>query len=166
MAHGALVLVMTLPLHNTTKRTGAGDEGSSLHSDFYYSQEVAQPKVQHRFNSLMSARKTERASQQASQSLWMEMCLDIEGSVAAADQSQQVISSQPAGLRIKLRNETLMPGFECLCGFRLQEVLKPFTEAKVAVCITVHGDLMNGGLGQSSGSYNLPRNKAVKSMCL
>ncbi|KAG7231326.1 hypothetical protein INR49_012166 [Caranx melampygus] len=44
------------------------------------------------------------------------MCLDIEGSVAAADQSQQVISSQPEGLKIKLRNETL--------DARLQAVVK------------------------------------------
>lgn len=69
------------------------------------------PEVQHRFNSLMSERD---GKGRVSQSLWMEMCLDIEGSVAAADQRQQVISSQPEDLRIKLRNETLMPGCECL----------------------------------------------------
>lgn len=54
-----------------------------------------------------------------SQSLWMEtMHLDIEGSAAAADQSQQVISSQPEGLRIVLRNETPMPGCDRLCMLR------------------------------------------------
>ncbi|KAF3836458.1 hypothetical protein F7725_029016 [Dissostichus mawsoni] len=67
------------------------------------SEEAAQPAVEHRFNSAVSERKTER---------WREACLDIEGNVAAATRAGR--SSSASGLRITGRNETMMPGCRCL----------------------------------------------------
>lgn len=46
-----------------TQRTGAEEKDSAPDLDFYHGQEAVQPKVQHRFNSLVSERKTERASE-------------------------------------------------------------------------------------------------------